>query len=39
MWHNSGSIFRFGVHRGREKERMKGGASGGRHGSLEAYVT
>jgi hypothetical protein len=32
-------FFRFGVHRGREKEGMKGGASGGRRGGLEAHAT
>jgi hypothetical protein len=32
-------FFRFGVHRGREKEGMKVGASGGRRGSLEAHTT
>jgi hypothetical protein len=32
-------FFRFGVHRGREKEGMKGRASGGRRGGLEAHMT
>jgi hypothetical protein len=34
----SGSIFCFGMHRGRENEGVKGEASGGRCGGLEGIV-
>jgi hypothetical protein len=32
-------FFCFSVHRGREKEGMKGEVSGGQRGGLEAHVT